>query len=200
MVPKSGDGAQVRNILQAAVELQVFCLGQSWRFCFIGGVAVQRWGEPRFTHDVDLTLLTGFGNEKSFVERLLAQFAAREPNEREFAIERRVVLLNSSTGVPIDIALGAFDFEERSIQRASLWKARSHLQPLLICSAEDLIVHKAFAARDIDWFDVARIVMRQGRKLNVDQIWSELRPLVALKEEPEILTKLQKIFDDQLRD
>ncbi len=40
--------------------------------------------------------------------------------------------------------------------------------------------------------------MRYGRELNVEQIWEELRPLVALKEEPEILVKLQKIFDQHL--
>lgn len=47
------------GILAAAGELQRFCERQGWRFCLIGGVAVQRWGEPRFTQDVDLTLLTG---------------------------------------------------------------------------------------------------------------------------------------------
>jgi len=34
-----------------------------WRFCFIGGVANFRWGTPRLTDDLDLTLLTGFGAE-----------------------------------------------------------------------------------------------------------------------------------------
>ncbi len=28
---------------------------EGWRFCFIGGVAQQRWGEPRLTEDVVLT-------------------------------------------------------------------------------------------------------------------------------------------------
>jgi hypothetical protein len=32
-------------IFAAAVELQDFCHAQGWRFCFIGGLAVQRWGE-----------------------------------------------------------------------------------------------------------------------------------------------------------
>ncbi|HMJ06584.1 MAG TPA: hypothetical protein VK474_10050 [Chthoniobacterales bacterium] len=59
-------------------------------------------------------------------------------------------------------------------------------------------MHKAFAGRDQDWADVASIVMRQGRKLNTKQIWEELEPLLALKEEPEILAKLQRIFDQHL--
>ncbi len=100
--------------------------------------------------------------------------------------------------MPLDVALGAFPFEERTVDRASTWKARDPNLDLITCSAEDLVVHKAFAARGQDWLDVERLVTRQGRKLNIDQIWLELRPLVELKEEPEILTKLQKIFDDHL--
>ncbi len=37
------------RVLAAAGEIQAFCQKQGWRFCFIGGVAVQRWGEPRLT-------------------------------------------------------------------------------------------------------------------------------------------------------
>jgi hypothetical protein len=49
----------VIELIQAAEQFQEFCASQHWRFCFIGGLAVQRWGEPRFTADVDLSLLTG---------------------------------------------------------------------------------------------------------------------------------------------
>jgi len=34
--------------------------------------------------------------------------------------------------------------------------------------------------------------MRQGKKLDVDMIFRELDPLIALKEEPEILEKLRE--------
>ena len=60
------------GVLAAAEEVQAFCQEHSWRFCFIGGVVVQRWGNPRLTQDVDLTLLTSFGNEEHFIDPLLA--------------------------------------------------------------------------------------------------------------------------------
>jgi hypothetical protein len=44
-------------IFAAALDLQGFCDKRGWRCCFIGGLAVQRWGEPRMTRDADLTLL-----------------------------------------------------------------------------------------------------------------------------------------------
>lgn len=40
-------------LLEAAAELQTVCGAHGWRYCFIGGLAVLRWGEPRETVDVD---------------------------------------------------------------------------------------------------------------------------------------------------
>ena len=102
-----------------------------------------------------------------------------------------------SSGIPFDVALGALPFEENSVRRASFWRTEIGGE-LLTCSAEHFIVHKSFAARDLDWSDVTRVAMRQGRKLNIGQIWTELRPLVALKEQPEILVRLQELFDRYL--
>ena len=59
------------GVLAAAGEIQKFCQAQGWRFGFIGGVAVNRWGEPRLTQDVDLSLISGFGGEERFVDTLL---------------------------------------------------------------------------------------------------------------------------------
>ncbi|MCU0784694.1 MAG: hypothetical protein MUF81_11755, partial [Verrucomicrobia bacterium] len=78
------------RVLEAAGEVQTWCEHRRWRFCFIGGVAVQRWGEPRLTQDVDLTLLTGFGREEDFVDELLTAFTARRADARDFALSRRV--------------------------------------------------------------------------------------------------------------
>ena len=31
-----------------------------WKYCFIGGLAVQKWGQARVTEDINLTIFTGF--------------------------------------------------------------------------------------------------------------------------------------------
>jgi hypothetical protein len=61
----------VNALIRAAADLQAVCEANQWRFCFIGGLAVLRWGEPRETIDVDLTLITGFGRERAFASVLL---------------------------------------------------------------------------------------------------------------------------------
>jgi hypothetical protein len=98
----------VNEVIQAAAELQAICLAHGWQFCFIGGLAVQRWGEPRETVDVDLTLLTGFGGEEQFIQILLQRFKGRIPDAAQFARERRVLLLRSAKGVGLDVALADF--------------------------------------------------------------------------------------------
>jgi hypothetical protein len=78
----------VNEVIKAAAELQAVCEAEEWRFCFIGGLAVLRWGEPRETVDVDLSLLTGFSGEDRFVRTLLGRFRPRIENAAEFASTR----------------------------------------------------------------------------------------------------------------
>lgn len=71
---------------QRAADLQAVCTAHRWRFCFIGGLSVLRWGEPRETVDVHLTLVTGFGQEAEFVSILTQAFGARIDDAAEFAL------------------------------------------------------------------------------------------------------------------
>jgi hypothetical protein len=182
----------MNGVLSAAAEIQTFCDRQHWRFCFIGGLALQRWAEPRETVDVDLTLITGFGNEGNFIDPLLGDFEARIPDARQFAHERRVLLLRSPAGVGIDIALGALPFEEQMVDRSSLFSFPPDIE-LRICSAEDLIVLKAFAGRAQDWIDVEKTVVRQTGKLDWNYIFEQLHPLAELKDAPHTIERLDKL-------
>jgi hypothetical protein len=181
----------VIEIVRAATEVQVLCESQGWRFCFIGGLALQRWGEPRETIDVDLTLWTGFGGEEPFVRKLLEHFDARIADAAEFALTRRVLLARARSGVGLDIALGGLPFEESVVARSSLFAFPPHTL-LRTSSAEDLIVMKAFAARTKDWLDVEGIIIRQTGKLDWAYIRGQLQPLAELKESPEIMDDLQR--------
>lgn len=64
---------------------------------------------------------------------------------------------------------------------------------LLTCSAEDLIVFKAFADREIDWHDIKGILIRQKGALDFALIEEELSPLAALKEEPAIMGRWERL-------
>ena len=178
------------EIFQAAAELQNVCQSQGWQFCFIGGLALQRWSEPRETVDVDLSLFAGFGQEQQFSQILLKHFKPRISNAVDFAQQRRVLLLRSAKGVGLDVALAALPYEELLIQRSSYFEYPPAVS-LRTCSAEDLIVLKAFAGRAQDWADIERVIVRQTGNLDWDYIREQLRPLAELKDAPEILDQLE---------
>ena len=180
------------ELVKSAAELQAFCDRRGWGFCFIGGLALQHWGEQRLTRDVDATLLTGFGNEESYIDPLLERFHARVPEAREFARRNRVLLLESSDGIPLDIALGALPFEAEAVRRSRLVLLGGDV-PLRLCSAEDLVVMKAFADRGRDWLDIEGVLIRQGTGLDWEYLLVQLRPLVEAKEAADILPRLEAL-------
>lgn len=177
------------EVYRAAADLQRRCEDRGWRFCLIGGLALQRWGEPRETIDVDVTLLTGFGREESFVREILTWYEPRVADPVGFALANRVLLVQAASGVGIDIALGGMPFEELAVARATPCEFAPGTM-LLTASAEDLIVMKAFASRPKDWVDLEGILIRQGSRLDWAYVESQLQPLAVLKEEPEILERL----------
>jgi len=180
----------VTPLFAAAAELQAVCDAQHWRFCFIGGLAVLRWGEPRETIDVDLTLLTGFGDEDRFIAPLIAAFEPRIPDAAAFAHTNRVLLLRAASGVGLDIALAGLPFEESVVDRSSLFTYPPD-RSLRTCSAEDLIVLKAFADRAKDWMDIEGIIVRQSIRLDWDYVRRQFAPLAELKDAPDLVEKLE---------
>ena len=136
--------------------------------------------------------MCGLGEEAITIDWLLAQFAARLPDARDFALRNRVLLLRSGSGVPIDVSLGAIPFEHRYVARASEFDFGAGFR-LLTCSAEDLIVLKAFASRPQDWIDIEAVVLRRQRMLDWKLVVDELEPLVALRETPEVLDRLRRL-------
>ena len=178
-------------LIRAAADLQAVCEARNWRFCFIGGLAVLRWGEPRETVDVDLTLVTGFGHESEFVSVLTNTFQPRIDDAAAFALINRVLLLRTASGVGLDIALGGLPFEELAVERSTLFTYPIDTR-LRTCSAEDLIVLKAFAGRPKDWMDVEGVIIRQSARLDWPYVRAQLAPLAELKEEPELLTRLEQ--------
>ena len=182
------DDFELSDLVAAAHRLQLAWEAIGIEFCFIGGLAVQFWGEPRNTSDVDATVWTDFGNERPIVERLLQQLSPRIDEAAGFAMANRVLLVRDDQGIAVDVSLAAFPFERDLIDRASpqSWRGTS----LLVCGPSDLVILKAFANRHRDWQDIRGIIIRSDAKLDWRIILREVEMLSQLKEEPEILSRL----------
>ena len=182
----------LNDLFSAAVRILAFCDQQGWQSCCIGGIAVQRWGEPRVTRDVDLSLLAGFGREQEFVDALLAEYRGRIADAGAFAFRHRVLLLATAEGVPLDISLGALPFEKLVIERASVYSFGAGLG-LRTCSAEDLLVMKLFSARPLDLRDAEGIALRNRAELDWEYVEEQLTPLAEAKEDLGILELLARL-------
>jgi hypothetical protein len=178
-------------VLAAAKEALDFLASRGWSACLIGGLAVQRWGEPRSTRDADLTVVVELGEEEPMIRALLGRFRPRLENALEFALRSRVVLIQSDAGPPVDIALGGLPFEHRVVDRSTSYDFGGGAT-LRTCSAEDLVVYKAFAGRDQDWADIDRVLARQRGNLDLEAIRSELSPLLELKEDSGPAARLEE--------
>lgn len=172
-------------LLEAAKEVCEWLDGQRLGSCLIGGLAVQRWGEPRLTRDIDVTVIVKIGHEQPVVDACLARFSARLDDARDFALRHRVVLIRAVNGVPLDLALGASSFEIGSVARASAHEfAPGYV--LRTCSAEDLIVHKSVAGRPQDIADIRGVVQRQRGRLELAYVRKWLKAFAKIKGEPDL--------------
>ena len=173
-------------LIEAAVEVQSVLSAGGIRSCVIGGLAVQRWGEPRATQDVDFSVLAPIGEEQRPLDLLLGAFTPRRADARAFAIANRVLLIQSTNGVAADIGLAGSPFEVEVLDRSSAWDV-AHDVVIVTCSAEDLVIYKLVAGRARDVADIEGIVRRHGAGLDVDRIRRYGALFAELKEEPDLL-------------
>ncbi len=159
---------------------------------FIGGIALQAWGESRVTRDVDVSVLTGFDDEEQKVGTILSRIPARSESALEQALKYRVLLCQSPNGIGIDIGLAAFPFEEDVLARSTVIELTDGVV-LPLASAEDMITMKVFAGRPRDWEDVRGIIVRQGKRIDWTIVESTLPELLELIEFPERLEVLAKL-------
>lgn len=182
------------NPLQAAVEVAEFLETQGVAYVLLGGLAVQYWGEPRTTRDVDVTVLVPQEHQERFFEGVLARFRPRLPDALDFARRHRVLLVETPQGVPVDISLGIPGYEEEVMRRAVSISFYG-LPSLRLISAEDLIIHKCVAGRARDREDIERILIRQRLNLDLAYIRRWLRDFSPLVETHDV----QALFEEAVQ-
>ena len=175
----------------AAWEIHCFLGELGAQYVIIGGLAVQHWGEPRFTQDVDLTVAAPLTDFTEFIQTIIDRFPSRLENAVAFARRNRVILVQASNGCPVDISLALPGYEDEVMGRAVNYT----LEPgkvIRLCSAEDLIIHKAVAGRPQDVRDIEGIVYRQRDALDVNYIRRWLRDFADILAKPDILELFEK--------
>lgn len=156
------------------------------------------WGNPRLTQDIDFSLLTGFGEERAYVEKLFALLEPRIPNAMEFALISRVLLAKTKSGIPVYIGFAGLPYEEEFIERAETYNVGEG-NFLRVVAPDDLVLLKAFANRLQDWADLDELITRQAKRLNWVKIRERLEMLCTAVEVDDPLIKLDALLAERKR-
>ena len=104
-----------------------------------------------------------------------------------------VISVEVAPDMIVDLLAAVLPYEEQAIQRAELIEFEKLLLP--VCTAEDLIIHKAIADRTKDWQDIDGILLRQRGKLDVGYVHDWLAQFAEALEKPELLTQFENLYD-----
>jgi len=180
----------MNHLFETVWELHWFFAENEIPYVVIGGLAVQRWGEPRTTLDVDVTIAVPIERTESIIQLIVQQFEPRIQDHLQFAVKNRVLLVKASNGTNVDIALGMPGYEEELMKRA----VDLEIEPgksIRLCSPDDLLIHKAIAGRIQDRLDIDSILERTGDQLNVDYIRQWLKIFSELLETDEVVNRFE---------
>jgi len=178
--------------MEAALAVHEFFLNRlKLNYAVMGGIALQFWGEPRFTHDLDVTVEDRL-DLPELVRLTTDAFGSRVPDPQTFARETRMLLVRVAE-VDVDIAVALRGYEDSLFARTRSIEVERGRR-LNICSAEDLIIHKALAGRPQDLADVQSVIQRQGKKLDVRYIRRWLGQFSRGLDDPVILERFRQLW------
>ena len=160
-------------------------------YAIIGGIALQFWGEPRFTHEIEITVQDRLDID-DLVKVTTEAFGSRVSDPYQFAKATRMILLNVES-VDVDVAIALRSYEEFLFKRSKSYEVEPGRE-LIICSAEDLIIHKALAGRPQDLADIQSIIYRQGDNLEVRYIRSWLTDFSNALADDSILDRFEQAW------
>jgi hypothetical protein len=151
-------------------------------YMLVGGQANAIWGEPRATLDVDVTIWAE--DRPDAVDALASRFRALVSDPAAFVRDTRVLPLESSEGVRIDVIFGMLPFEQEAIRRARSISIGE--RAVRVCSAEDLILMKIVSERQRDLDDARGVALRRLNDLDLGYLEPRIGELASLLERPEI--------------
>jgi predicted nucleotidyltransferase len=160
-------------------------------YMLIGGVANALWGQVRATRDADFKVSIGNRSIAEFRQLVSKQFSERQTTVPPHLQPPHIIHVWATAGVAVDFFVSIFDYELQAIEHAV--GAVIEGVPIRICTAEDLIVHKAIANREQDWIDIEGVLIRQHAKLDQAYILNWLRQFAAALETPDIVTRYEQL-------
>jgi predicted nucleotidyltransferase len=161
-------------------------------YMVIGGLANAIWGETRATRDADFKVSVDMSLAE-FRKLVFEHFRERHTNIPPHLQSTQILHIWATPNTTVDLLVSIFDYERQAIDRAVEMDIEG--VPARVCTAEDLIIHKAIADRGKDWIDIEGILMRQRGKLDLKYIRDWLTQFAEALEKPELVTRFDNLYE-----
>lgn len=127
------------------------------RWYVFGAQAVNLYGFPRATADVDVTVELGSREPSDLVAKLAqAGFAVRFPDPGFIEATRVIPATHVATKLPIDVVLAGPGLEQLFLEQAEIHHVAGH--EIRVIAPEHLVVTKLIAGRPKDLEDVRELL------------------------------------------
>jgi len=149
-------------------------------FMLIGGQAVLLHGRVRLTEDIDITL--GVAPDRLPAIQAVCRDLGFEalPRDVERFVRETFVLpvRDQASGIRVDFVFSTTPYERQAIARAERVEVGGEAVPF--ATAEDLIIHKLFAGRAVDWEDAVSVVRRKRNAIDWAYVEARAREFVEV--------------------
>ncbi|VVB97767.1 Uncharacterised protein [uncultured archaeon] len=179
----------------ALKDVQEFLKKQGVPYMVIGGIGNLVWGEPRLTVDIDITVYISEMRERDFIKEAESRFRILVENPDEFVKKTKVLPIEITEGIKGDIIFAGLDYEKKAIERAVEVEISKNNR-VRVCTAEDLIIHKALSEREKDWQDIEGILLRRGNLLDKKYIINWLSQFASALDKPGIQKRFEELWKD----
>lgn len=147
-------------LIESFVLLNDFFQRHKIRYCLIGGIAAGFWGEPRYTRDMDFTVVSQTRSLDSIIQAL---------KKEKFTVESKgpsqvQVIKKDKLQFLADLTLAEIDYQDWVVQRAINVEIFDIKVP--ICTAEDLMILKLIANRRQDLLDIENVLKKRSHQLD----------------------------------
>lgn len=169
------------------------------RWYVFGAQAVNLYGYPRTTADLDVTIDLGQLTPRALVAQLdKAGFSARFTDDAFIRLTRVIPVVHRATKLPVDLVIAGPGLEQQFLDEVELQWVGDRRVPVL--SPENLVVTKLLAARPKDLEDVRQLVASRGSSLDHRRIEQLLALLEQALDQSDLLPLYRRLRDEAARD
>lgn len=138
-------------------------------YMVIGGQAVIQHGEPRFTHDVDITVWLTPHDVQAILPVMSGIGIAPGIEDVQAFVSRTHILpcFSRDSRLRVDLSFTDTPYEHHAIARGADVMVEG--VPVRFASPEDLLIHKLLAWRPIDQLDIRGILLKQP-DMDIDDV------------------------------